>query len=196
MREHLFTASPVNLEDPVVLRNLSEPDVGQDPVRRLQDRHQCAHHSGYRHDPHRGPHSPARHAPVPHRAPAVPRAEEIASSPRSSASRMPAASSCPSPPSSTTRRMSRPSPRTTSPSASRSTTSRPTATSPTTSPDFIVKTTDGTVWIVETKGREELDLPQKMARLRQWCDDATAASRAEGGPAVPLCLCGSGRFRA
>ena len=37
------------------------------------------------------------------------------------------------------------------------------------------------VWIVETKGREELDLPQKMARLRQWCDDATAASRAEGG---------------
>ena len=30
---------------------------------------------------------------------------------------------------------------------------------------------DGTVWIVETKGREELDLPQKMARLHQWCDD-------------------------
>jgi len=42
-------------------------------------------------------------------------------------------------------------------------------------PDFIVKTTDGTAWIVETKGREELDLPQKMARLRQWCEDATAA---------------------
>ncbi len=49
-------------------------------------------------------------------------------------------------------------------------------------PDFIVKTTDGTVWIVETKGREELDLPQKMARLKQWCADATRASRAEGGP--------------
>jgi type III restriction enzyme len=42
-------------------------------------------------------------------------------------------------------------------------------------PDFIVRTADGTVWIVETKGREELDLPQKMARLRQWCPDATAA---------------------
>lgn len=28
---------------------------------------------------------------------------------------------------------------------------------------------------VETKGREELDLPRKMARLRQWCTDATAA---------------------
>ena len=42
-------------------------------------------------------------------------------------------------------------------------------------PDFIVRTTDGVVWIVETKGREELDLPQKMARLEQWCADATAA---------------------
>ncbi|MBZ0159186.1 DEAD/DEAH box helicase family protein [Candidatus Methylomirabilis sp.] len=50
-------------------------------------------------------------------------------------------------------------------------------------PDFLVKTADGTVWIVETKGREELDLPQKMARLKQWCADATDASRAEGGPA-------------
>ncbi|MCC6359710.1 MAG: DEAD/DEAH box helicase family protein [Phycisphaerales bacterium] len=43
-------------------------------------------------------------------------------------------------------------------------------------PDFIVKATDGAVWIVETKGREELDVPQKMARLRQWCADATEAA--------------------
>lgn len=42
-------------------------------------------------------------------------------------------------------------------------------------PDFIVRTTDGRMWIVETKGRQELDLPQKMARLQQWCADATAA---------------------
>jgi type III restriction enzyme len=49
-------------------------------------------------------------------------------------------------------------------------------------PDFIVKTRDGTVVIVETKGRAELDLPQKMARLKQWCEDATAASAAIGGP--------------
>jgi type III restriction enzyme len=48
-------------------------------------------------------------------------------------------------------------------------------------PDFIVRTADGAVWIVETKGREELDLPQKMARLRQWCADATAAEQGEGG---------------
>ncbi len=49
-------------------------------------------------------------------------------------------------------------------------------------PDFIVRDTAGAVWIVETKGREELDLPQKMARLSQWCADATAASVVEGGP--------------
>ena len=48
-------------------------------------------------------------------------------------------------------------------------------------PDFLVKAADGTVVIVETKGRAELDLPQKMARLRQWCADATAASVTEGG---------------
>ena len=45
-------------------------------------------------------------------------------------------------------------------------------------PDFILRTADGTVWLVETKGREELDLPQKMARLRQWCADATTADAA------------------
>jgi len=44
-------------------------------------------------------------------------------------------------------------------------------------PDFIVRTKDRAVWIVETKGREELDIPQKMARLRQWCADATDASK-------------------
>src|SRR5947209_10301483 len=42
-------------------------------------------------------------------------------------------------------------------------------------PDFIVRTIDGKIWIVETKGREELDHPQKMARLKEWCADATAA---------------------
>ena len=52
---------------------------------------------------------------------------------------------------------------------------------PTSGSDFIVRTTDATVWIVETKGREELDLPQKMSRLHQWCEDATAASKDDGG---------------
>ena len=49
-------------------------------------------------------------------------------------------------------------------------------------PDFIVRTAEGCVWIVETKGREELDIPQKMARLRQWCEDATEATQNDGGP--------------
>jgi len=48
-------------------------------------------------------------------------------------------------------------------------------------PDFIVRALDGTVWVIETKGREEIDVPQKMARLRQWCADATEASATEGG---------------
>ena len=40
--------------------------------------------------------------------------------------------------------------------------------------DFMVRTNDRKIWIVETKGRTELDVPRKMARLRQWCVDATA----------------------
>lgn len=46
-------------------------------------------------------------------------------------------------------------------------------------PDFIVRTIDSIVWLVETKGREELDLPQKMARLKLWCVDATAAEESQ-----------------
>lgn len=41
-------------------------------------------------------------------------------------------------------------------------------------PDFIVKDADGTVTIIETKGLEELALPLKMARLKQWCEDVNA----------------------
>jgi type III restriction enzyme len=38
-------------------------------------------------------------------------------------------------------------------------------------PDFIVKLSDKHTVIVETKGQEDLDVPLKMARLRQWCED-------------------------
>lgn len=38
-------------------------------------------------------------------------------------------------------------------------------------PDFIVKKTNREVYIVETKGREDLDDPLKIKRLAQWCDD-------------------------
>jgi len=38
-------------------------------------------------------------------------------------------------------------------------------------PDFLVKVSSRQVFIVETKGQEELDIPLKMERLRQWCAD-------------------------
>ena len=38
-------------------------------------------------------------------------------------------------------------------------------------PDFLVKLAAGRIFIVETKGREDLDVPLKMQRLRQWCED-------------------------
>ena len=41
-------------------------------------------------------------------------------------------------------------------------------------PDFLVKLTDGRLVIVETKGQEDLDVPHKMQRLRQWCEDVNA----------------------
>lgn len=39
-------------------------------------------------------------------------------------------------------------------------------------PDFFVKTDNKTIYIVETKGREDLDDPLKIERLKQWCGDA------------------------
>lgn len=38
-------------------------------------------------------------------------------------------------------------------------------------PDFIVKTADKKIYIVETKGQVDLDVPLKMVRLKQWCED-------------------------
>lgn len=38
-------------------------------------------------------------------------------------------------------------------------------------PDFIVKTSPKDIYIVETKGQEDLDVPLKMDRLRKWCED-------------------------
>ena len=44
-------------------------------------------------------------------------------------------------------------------------------------PDFLVKLTDRKIVIVETKGREDLDVPLKVARLRQWCEDINAIQK-------------------
>ena len=61
-------------------------------------------------------------------------------------------------------------------------------------PDFLVKTPDGNVWVIETKGREELDLPQKMARLCQWCSEATDASQTNAGPKYRFVYVDQGGF--
>ncbi|MGH8863883.1 MAG: hypothetical protein ACREVZ_04475 [Burkholderiales bacterium] len=121
MAGHLFEAKPVNLEDPVVLRNLSEPEAGkilfdsfkqainaltvQDTgTSRIEDRIRLRDTR------------PFRTENRPYLAPK----KSLFS--KSSVSHMPAASSSASRAFSTRRRMSSPSPRTTSPSASRSTT--------------------------------------------------------------------------
>lgn len=43
-------------------------------------------------------------------------------------------------------------------------------------PDFLVKLTDEQIIIVETKGREDLDVLLKMQRLSQWCEDVNRIS--------------------
>lgn len=40
-------------------------------------------------------------------------------------------------------------------------------------PDFIARDTTGTIWIIETKGREDLEDPRKWDRLKLWCEDAS-----------------------
>ena len=44
-------------------------------------------------------------------------------------------------------------------------------------PDFMVKLFTKRIVIVETKGREDLDVPLKMARLRQWCEDVNRVQK-------------------
>ena len=42
---------------------------------------------------------------------------------------------------------------------------------------FLLRLTTRRVYIVETKGREDLHDPLKMTRLAQWCDDANARQK-------------------
>jgi len=46
-------------------------------------------------------------------------------------------------------------------------------------PGFIVKRTETEIWIVETKGREDLDDPLKWEHLQQWCADAIVNDEAK-----------------
>jgi len=42
-------------------------------------------------------------------------------------------------------------------------------------PDFIVKKSENEIYIIETKGQEDLDVPLKTERLKQWCKDINMA---------------------
>ncbi len=44
-------------------------------------------------------------------------------------------------------------------------------------PDFIVKKSDKEIFIIETKGQEDLDVPLKMNRLKQWCKDINKSQK-------------------
>jgi type III restriction enzyme len=44
-------------------------------------------------------------------------------------------------------------------------------------PDFIVKVSPAEYYVVETKGREDLDDIEKLKRLEQWCSDVNANQR-------------------
>ena len=50
-------------------------------------------------------------------------------------------------------------------------------------PDFLVKTPDGRIFIIETKGRVGVNDVLKEKRLVQWCDDVNkkSAKAAVGG---------------
>lgn len=44
-------------------------------------------------------------------------------------------------------------------------------------PDFVVKKSEKEIFIIETKGLEDLDVPLKMKRLRQWCEDLNKSQK-------------------
>jgi len=46
-------------------------------------------------------------------------------------------------------------------------------------PDFVVRLTDSSCLIVETKGQEDIDVALKDRRARRWCEDATRLAGSE-----------------
>jgi type III restriction enzyme len=57
-------------------------------------------------------------------------------------------------------------------------------------PDFMVKLSDKRIVIVETKGQGDLDVPLKMARLAQWCEDINRVQTREHPAKYPARLAG------
>lgn len=180
--EHLFDRSPVNLEDPVVLRNLSEPEAGKllfDSFKkainaltvqdagssRIEDRIRLRDTRPFRTE-HR-----------PYLAPRKSLFSKIVGEPRAGGFELTFAGFLDNAPDVAAFAKNY------NAVGFKIDYVKADGDLSTYTPDFIVKTGDGTVWIVETKGRVDEDVPMKMGRLRQWCADATDASRAQGGPA-------------
>lgn len=44
-------------------------------------------------------------------------------------------------------------------------------------PDFLVRESESDYWVIETKGREDIQDARKRERLEQWCQDATAKDK-------------------
>jgi type III restriction enzyme len=44
-------------------------------------------------------------------------------------------------------------------------------------PDFIIRTSEKEIYIVETKGLEDLDVPLKIGRLQKWCEDINLSQK-------------------
>lgn len=59
-------------------------------------------------------------------------------------------------------------------------------------PDFIVRLSDSRIVVVETKGKDDLDVPLKMKRLAQWCDDV---NRIQGGDSFDYVYVGEDAFK-
>lgn len=174
MREYLFSPSPVNLEDPVVLRNLSEPDAGkilydsfksamnaltikESGTTRIEDRIRLRETRPFR----------TEHRPYLVASKSI--FSKIVGEPRSGGFELSFAAFLEN-----------------AGDVAAFTKNylavgfkldyvKSDGDLSNYTPDFIVRTKDGVIWVVETKGREEIDLPQKMKRLKQWCEDATAA---------------------
>jgi type III restriction enzyme len=179
MRDYLFTPSPVNLEDPVVLRNLSEPDAGkilydsfkfainaltvqETGATRIEDRIRLREMRPFR----------TEHRPYLNASKSI--FTRVVGEPNSGGFELSFAAFLEA-----------------APDVQAFAKNyfavgfkldyvKANGDLSNYTPDFIIRTTDGKIWIAETKGREELDLPQKMARLGQWCAEATTAE--ENGP--------------
>ena len=180
VRERLFDGVPVDMDDPVVLRNLSESAA----AKRVFDTFKAAINALTRTTARRASKTSFACATCGPSAPSTAKGcrRNVHSSTASSANRTRAASSCASRRFWTAPRAWPHSPRTISRRASSSTMSRPTATCRLHAQLHRQGRRRQHHHHRRDQGPRRARPAAQDARLAQWCDDATAASRAQGGP--------------